>query len=93
MLKKKIPAYVETGLNFVHVDDAAEGHFLALKHGKIGERYIIGGQNITFKDFLDKVAEYGNVPKVKVKLNPKYLYFFAIINEFFAKFFLITILL
>ena len=93
MLKKKIPAYVETGLNFVHVDDAAEGHFLALKHGKIGERYIIGGQNITFKDFLDKVAEYGNVPKVKVKLNPKYLYFFAIINEFFAKYFLITILL
>ena len=87
MLKKKIPAYVETGLNFVHVDDAAEGHFLALKHGKIGERYIIGGQNITFKDFLDKVAEYGNVPKVKVKLNPKYLYFFAIINEFFAKYF------
>ena len=36
MLKKK-PAYVETGLNFVHVEDAAEGHFLALKHGKIGE--------------------------------------------------------
>ena len=63
MLKKKIPAYVETGLNFVHVDDAAEGHFLALKHGKIGEKYIIGGQNISFKDFLDKVAEYGNVPK------------------------------
>ena len=85
MLKKKIPAFVDTGLNFVHVDDAAEGHFLALKYGKIGERYIIGGSNITFKDFLDKVAEYGNVPKVKFKLNPKYLYFFAIINEFFAK--------
>ncbi|MBD22466.1 MAG: NAD-dependent dehydratase [Alphaproteobacteria bacterium] len=86
MLKKKIPAYVETGLNFVHVDDAAEGHFLALKYGKIGERYIIGGQNMSFKDFLDKVAEYGNVPRVKFKLIPKYLYFFAIINEFFAKF-------
>ena len=62
MLKKK-PAYVETGLNFVHVEDAAEGHFLALKHGKIGEKYIIGGHNISFKDFLDLVAEYGNVPK------------------------------
>ena len=73
MLKKKIPAYVETGLNFVHVDDAAEGHFLALKYGKIGERYIIGGQNMSFKDFLDKVAEYGNVPRVKFKLIPKYL--------------------
>ena len=49
--------------------------------------YIIGGQNVSLKDFLDKVAEYGNVPKVNFKLNPKYLYFFAIINEFFAKYF------
>ena len=81
MLRKKIPAYVETGLNFVHVDDAAEGHFLALKHGKIGERYIIGGDNLVFKEFLDYVADFGNVPKVKFRLNPKYL-FFAIINEF-----------
>ncbi len=87
MLRKKIPAYVETGLNFVHVDDAAEGHFLALKYGKIGERYIIGGENLAFKDFLDYIAEYGNVPKVRFKLNPKYLFFFAIINEFFAKYF------
>ena len=87
MLRKKIPAYVETGLNFVHVDDAAEGHFLALKYGKIGERYIIGGENLDFKDFLDYIAEYGNVPKVRFKLNPKYLFFFAIINEFFAKYF------
>ena len=86
MLRKKIPAYVETGLNFVHVDDAAEGHFLALKHGKIGERYIIGGDNLVFKEFLDYVADFGNVPKVKFRLNPKYLYFFAIINEFFAKY-------
>lgn len=86
MLRKKIPAYVETGLNFVHVDDAAEGHFLALKHGKIGERYIIGGDNLVFKEFLDYVADFGNVPKVKFRLNPKYLFFFAIINEFFAKY-------
>ena len=88
MLNKKIPAYVETGLNFVHVDDAAEGHFLALKYGKIGERYIIGGHNLSFKEFLDLIAEYGNVPKVKFKLNPKYLYVFAKINEFLAKYIL-----
>ena len=88
MLNKKIPAYVETGLNFVHVDDAAEGHFLALKYGKIGERYIIGGHNLSFKEFLDIIAEYGNVPKVKFKLNPKYLYVFAKINEFLAKYIL-----
>ena len=51
--------------------------FLALKHGKIGERYIIGGDNLVFKEFLDYVADFGNVPKVKFRLNPKYLYFFC----------------
>ena len=49
VLEKKMPAYVDTGLNFVHVDDVAEGHFLALKNGKIGERYILGGENLEFK--------------------------------------------
>ena len=54
-----MPAYVDTGLNFVHVDDVAEGHFLALKYGKIGERYILGGENLHFKDFLDLVSKRG----------------------------------
>ena len=52
MLKKKIPAYVETGLNFVHVDDAAEGHFLALKYGKIGERLYYWRAKRFFKRFF-----------------------------------------
>ena len=43
VLKKEMPAYVDTGLNFVHVEDVAEGHFLAHKYGKIGEKYILGG--------------------------------------------------
>ena len=80
-----MPAYVDTGLNFVHVDDVAEGHFLALKNGKIGERYILGGENLNFKDFLDLVSEIGEVPKVKFKINQKYLYIFALINEIIAK--------
>ncbi len=42
----KIPAFVDTGLNLVHVDDVAAGHFLALERGKIGERYILGGENL-----------------------------------------------
>ena len=70
-----MPAYVDTGLNFVHVDDVAEGHFLALKYGKIGEKYILGGENLNFKDFIDLVSEIGKVPKVKFKINQKYLYF------------------
>ena len=88
MLMLKNFVMLKSRLNFVHVDDVIEGHFLEhLNMEKLVKDNIIKGQNITFKDFLDKVVEYGNVPKVKVKLNPKYLYFFAIINEFFAKIF------
>ena len=86
VLNKEMPAYVDTGLNFVHVDDVAEGHFLALKYGKIGERYILGGENLNFKNFLDLVSEIGKVPKVKFKINQKYLYIFALINEIIAKY-------
>tara|TARA_B100002052_G_scaffold176117_1_gene160265 strand:+ start:396 stop:1394 length:999 start_codon:yes stop_codon:yes gene_type:complete len=86
VLKKEMPAYVDTGLNFVHVDDVAEGHFLALKYGKIGEKYILGGENLNFKDFIDLVSEIGKVPKVKFKINQKYLYFFALLNEIFARY-------
>ena len=88
VLNRDMPAYVDTGLNFVHVDDVAEGHFLALKYGKIGDNYILGGENLNFKDFLDLVSEIGNVPKVKFKINQKYLYLFAFINEVIARYIL-----
>ncbi len=51
-----MPAYVDTGLNFVHVDDVAEGHLLALEHGRPGERYILGGFNLSLKEALAEVA-------------------------------------
>jgi dihydroflavonol-4-reductase len=53
----QIPVYVDTGLNLVHVDDVAHGHLLALRYGRIGERYILGGQNVTFSDMLAKIAD------------------------------------
>ena len=53
----RMPAFVDTGLNMVHVDDVAEGHMLALRHGRIGERYILGGQNASLADILRIVAE------------------------------------
>ena len=43
----RIPAFVDTGLNFVHVDDVAAGHLLAFEKGRIGERYILGGEDVT----------------------------------------------
>jgi dihydroflavonol-4-reductase len=55
-LSGKIPAYVDTGLNVVAVEDVAAGHLLAAEKGKVGERYILGGRNLTLKEILDVLA-------------------------------------
>ena len=52
----RMPAYVDTGLNLVHVDDVAIGHLLALEHGKVGDRYILGGRNLTLKEIFCAIA-------------------------------------
>jgi dihydroflavonol-4-reductase len=53
----RMPAYIETGLNIVHVDDVAVGHALALEKGRIHERYVLGGENMALRDVLAMVAE------------------------------------
>ena len=53
----RMPAYVATGLNIVHVDDVAAGHLLAWRKGRVGERYILGGENLELKDILALIAE------------------------------------
>ncbi len=53
----RVPFYIDTGLNIVHVDDVAEGHVLALEKGRVGERYILGGENMLLKDILGLVAD------------------------------------
>jgi dihydroflavonol-4-reductase len=52
----RIPAFIDTGLNLVHVDDVADGHLAALHKGKIGERYILGGQDVLFSQMLQDIA-------------------------------------
>jgi dihydroflavonol-4-reductase len=52
----RMPAYVDTGLNIVHVDDVAAGHLLAFERGRIGERYILGGQDMTLREILTGIA-------------------------------------
>jgi dihydroflavonol-4-reductase len=61
-----MPAYVDTGLNLVHVDDVAIGHLLALERGKVGERYILGGCNMTLKEIFCAIATLTgrNAPKI-----------------------------
>jgi dihydroflavonol-4-reductase len=67
-LKKKFPAYVDTGLNLVDVRACAEGHVAALERGRSGERYILGGENLTLKQILDRLAAITGLPSPKVKL-------------------------
>jgi dihydroflavonol-4-reductase len=56
-LERRMPTYVETGLNFVHVQDVAWGHLLALQKGKSGDRYILGNQNLSLKQILDELSQ------------------------------------
>jgi dihydroflavonol-4-reductase len=67
-LKKKFPAYVDTGLNLVDVDECARGHIAALEKGKSGERYILGGENLTLKQILDKLAAITGLPSPRMKV-------------------------
>ncbi|MFZ0802477.1 MAG: hopanoid-associated sugar epimerase [Terriglobales bacterium] len=67
-LKKKFPAYVDTGLNLVDVRECARGHLTAFEKGRSGERYILGGENLTLKQILDKLAAITGLPSPKVKV-------------------------
>jgi dihydroflavonol-4-reductase len=64
----RMPAYVDTGLNIVHVDDVARGHLLAFRRGTPGERYILGGEDMTLKDILGEVARVVGRPPPRVRL-------------------------
>jgi dihydroflavonol-4-reductase len=68
----RIPAFVDTGLNFAHVDDIAEGHLLAFERGRIGERYILGGQNLSLQELLAAVAGLTGrrAPRIKLPRGP-----------------------
>jgi len=73
-LKRKFPAYVETGLNLVDATECARGHVQALEKGRAGERYILGGENLTLKQILDRLGAITGLKSPTVKLP----YFFAL---------------
>jgi dihydroflavonol-4-reductase len=67
----RMPAYVDTGLNIVHVDDVAAGHLQALQHGRVGECYILGGEDMTLCAILTDIARLvgGQPPRVRLPAN------------------------
>ncbi len=67
-LNRKMPAYLETGLNLIHVEDVAEGHLLAAEKGAPGERYILGNKNLMLKEILDLLSDIAKLPAPKFKV-------------------------
>lgn len=81
----KLPAFLDTGLNLVHVDDVAAGQLLALDKGRIGERYILGGQDVTLRQMLVDIAALAGRKPPTVNLPRTPLYPLAVIAEGWAQ--------
>lgn len=78
-------AYVDTGLNVVHVDDVAEGHIQALEKGRAGERYILGERNMTFREILVEIADIVGGKAPRIRLSPSALLPVAWVAQVFAR--------
>ena len=81
----RTPAYVDTGLNIVHVDDVAAGHLLAFHRGRIGERYILGGQNMTLREILTEIARLVGRKPPRIRLPHAAVLPVAYASEAFAR--------
>jgi dihydroflavonol-4-reductase len=67
-LNRRMPAYVDTGLNIVDVRDVAEGHILAAERGRVGEKYILGNRDMTLKEILDAISRLTGIPSPRIRL-------------------------
>jgi len=80
----RIPAYVDTGLNLVHVEDVARGHLLAFERGQVGRRYILGGEDMALRDILAAIARHAGRRPPRVRLPRSALYPVALVAEAWA---------
>ena len=80
-----MPAFVDTGLNLAHVDDVAYGHLLALRHGRTGERYILGGENVLLSQMLADIAGMVGRKAPTINLPRAVVYPIAFISEQMAR--------
>jgi dihydroflavonol-4-reductase len=83
-LKRKFPAYVDTGLNLADVKEVARGHLLAMEKARPGERYIMGGENLTLKQILNKLSELTGLPSPTMKVPHAVAMGFAVFDQFFT---------
>lgn len=83
-LNRKFPAYVDTGLNLADVKEVARGHLLAMEKARPGERYILGGENLTLKQILDKLAALTGLPSPTMKVPHAVAMGFAAFDQFFT---------
>ena len=83
-LKRKFPAYVDTGLNLADVHEVARGHILAMERARPGERYILGGEDLTLKQLLDKLAALTGLRSPTTKVPHSVAYAFACFDEVFT---------
>jgi dihydroflavonol-4-reductase len=81
----RIPAYVATGLNLAHVADVAAGHLAAYRKGRVGERYVLGGQNVELKVLLNDIARLVGKAGPRIRLPRRLLFPFAYGGELFAR--------
>lgn len=81
----RMPAFVDTGLNIVHVDDVAQGHLAALERGRIGERYILGGDNVALSELLAEIARIVGRKPPALRLPTGLLHPLAVGAELFAR--------
>jgi len=84
-LRGKIPAYTDTGLNVVDVRDVAEGHVLAAEKGRVGERYVLCGENLALADFFRVLSEVSGVPVPGIKLPYGVALTFGFFGEIFGR--------
>jgi dihydroflavonol-4-reductase len=83
-LNRKFPAYVDTGLNLVDVSEVARMHVVALERGTPGERYILGGENLTLKQILDRMSSITGLPSPTMKVPHAVAMAFAFFDENFT---------
>ena len=84
-LNRRMPAYLDTGLNLVGVEDCAQGHLLAAERGRIGEKYILGGENLSLAELFARLARWSGLPAPKMRIPYAVAYGFALGAEAFAR--------